>query len=162
MHSYSPAGATIVSMQVHGFSDVSEEDYAGVVYLHMVDMTGNVHTSLVLSKSKVSPIKQLSIPRLELCGAQVLIKLLCRAKEVFQLPMDCIYASTIVLHWLNGSPRRFKTYVGNRISYIIDQVPPDRWSHVPGVENPADCAPRGLFPVQLKEYDLWWNGPQWL
>ena len=162
---YSPVGATVVSVQLHGFSDASEEAYAGVVYLRMVDSIGNVHTSLVLSKTKVSPIKRLSIPRLELCGAQVLTKLLCHAKEIFQLPMDCIYAwtdSTIVLSWLSGNPRRFKTYVGNRISYIIDQVPPDRWSHVPGTENPADCASRGLFPVQLKEHDLWWKGPHWL
>ena len=79
--------------------------------------------------------------------------------------MDRIYAwtdSTIVLSWLSGNPRRFKTYVGNRISYIIDQVPPDRWSHVPGTENPADCASGGLFPAQLKEHKLWWKGPQWL
>ena len=159
---YSPVGATIVSVQLHGFSDASEEAYAGVVYLRMVDSFGNVHTSLVLSKTKVSPIKRLSIPRLELCGAQVLTKLLCHAKEIFQIPMDHIFAwtdSTIVLSWLTGNPRRFKTYVGNRISYIVDQVPPERWSHVAGTENPADCASRGLFPVQLKEHNLWWKGP---
>ena len=34
--------------------------------------------------------------------------------------------STIVLDWLAGNPRRFKTYVGNRVSEIIDRVPPDR------------------------------------
>ena len=162
---YSPAGVTIVSMQLHGFSDASEEAYAGVVYLRMVDSIGHVHTSLVFSKTKVSPIKRLSIPRLELCGAHVLTKLLCHAKEIFQVPMDRIYAwtdSTIVLSWLSGNPRRFKTYVGNRISYIIDQIPPDRWSHVPGTENPADCTSRGLFPAQLKEHELWWKGPRWL
>ena len=70
--------------------------------------------------------------------------------------------STIVLSWLTGNPRRFKTYIGNRISFIVDQLPPDRWKHVPGIQNPADCASRGLFPLQLKEHDLWWKGPQWL
>ena len=131
----------------------------------MVDSTGNVHTSLVISKTKVSPIKRLSIPRLELCGAQVLTKLLCHVKGIFQLPMNCVFAwtdSTIVLNWLTGNPRWFKTYVGNRISFIVDQISPDRWKHVPGVQNPADCASRGLFPLQLKEHNLWWNGPHWL
>ena len=31
-----------------------------------------------------------------------------------------------------------------------------------GVENPADCASRGLFPSELLNHDLWWNGPDWL
>ena len=55
-----------------------------------------------------------------------------------------------------------KTYVGNRISFIIDQISPDRWRHVPGIQNPADCASRGLFPLQLKDHNLWWQGPDWL
>jgi len=37
-----------------------------------------------------------------------------------------------------------------------------RWRQVPGVQNPADCGSRGLFPLELKDYQLWWNGPQWL
>ena len=103
-------------------SDASENAYAGIIYLRMVDSVGNVHTSLVMSKTKVSPIKRLSIPRLELCGAQVLARLLQHVKEVLQLPLSDIFAwtdSTIVLSWL-------KTYVGNRVSSIVDQIPPDR------------------------------------
>ena len=153
-----PKEANVVSIQVHGFSDASENAYAGVVYLRMVDSSGDVHTSLVMSKTKVSPIKRLSIPRLELCGAQVLAQLIQHAKEVFQLPLSDIFAwtdSTIVPAWLAGNPRRFKTYVGNRVSAIVDQIPPDRWNHVAGTENPADCASRGLFPLELLEHELW-------
>ena len=76
--------------------------------------------------------------------------------------MSNIYAwtdSTIVLNWLVGNPRRFKTYVGNRVSAIIDLIPPERWNHVPRIENPADCASRGLFPSELLVHDLWWHGP---
>ena len=63
---------------------------------------------------------------------------------------------------MQGNPRRFKTYVGNRISCILDLIPPERWKHVRGVENPADCISRGLFPKELVLHNLWWNGPQWL
>ncbi len=73
---YSPKDVKIVTIQRHGFSDASEDAYAGVLYLRMVDSTGEVHISLVMSKTRVSPIKRLSIPRLELCGAEVLARLL--------------------------------------------------------------------------------------
>ena len=60
---YSPTGVMMASVLLHGFSDASEEAYARVVYLRMVNSLNNVHTLLVLSKTKVSLIKQLSIPR---------------------------------------------------------------------------------------------------
>ena len=74
---YFPKDAKIVSVQLHGFSDASEQAYAGVVYLRMVDSAGGIHTSLVMSKTKVAPpIKRLTIPRLELCGARLLAQIL--------------------------------------------------------------------------------------
>ena len=155
----------ITSMQLHGFSDASERAYGAVIYLRMTDSSNDVQTSLVTSKTKVAPIKRLTIPRLELCGAYLLAQLLHHVRQVFQLPLSSIYAwtdSTIVLNWLIGDPRRFKTYVGNRVSYIADLIIPERWNHVNGVENPADPASRGLFPSELLEYSLWWNGPAWL
>ena len=162
---YFPKGVTIESTQLHGFCDASEDAYAGVIYLRLTDSDGNVHVSLVIAKTKVAPIKRLTIPRLELCGANLLAQLLNHAKEVFHLSLRDIYAwtdSTIVLNWLSGNPRRFKTFVGNRVSSILENIPPDRWKHVSGVENPADCASRGLFPSELLEYELWWKGPLWL
>ena len=113
---YFPKGVTIESTQLHGFCDASEDAYAGVIYLRLTDLDGNVHVSLVIAKTKVAPIKRLTIPRLELCGANLLAQLLNHAKEVFHLSLRDIYAwtdSTIVLNWLSGNPRRFKTFVGN-------------------------------------------------
>ena len=162
---YFPQEARIVSFQLHGFSDASEDAYAGVVYLRMVDTQDRVHISLVVSKTKVAPIKRLTIPRLELCGAQLLSQLLHHVKSLFNIPLTDIYAwtdSTIVLSWLVGSPRRFKTFVGNRVATIVDRIPPDRWNHVISAQNPADCASRGVFPTELICHDLWWKGPIWL
>lgn len=76
---YYPKG---VSMQLHGFYDTSEEAYGGVVYLRLNDSDGNTHTEIVAAKTKVSPIKRLSIPLLELCSAQLLTKLLCHVKKI--------------------------------------------------------------------------------
>ena len=128
-------------------------------------MTYGRNGDLSSSKTKVVPIKRFTIPRLELCGAQVLAKLLHHVQRVFELPLSSVFAwtdSTILLNWLVGNPRRFKTYVGNRVPYIVDLIGPDRWNHVNGLDNPADCASRGLLPSELLEHPLWWNGPSCL
>ena len=162
---YFPKDAQLASLQLHGFSDASEDAYSGVVYLRMEDTEGSIHVALVASKTRVAPLKRLSIPRLELCGAQLLTKLLSHVRLNLNIPIEDVFAwtdSTIVINWLDGSPRRFKTYVGNRVSFIISHVPSKNWNHVRGEQNPADCASRGLFPKELIEHELWWQGPAWL
>lgn len=161
-HCYFPEDAEIHTVQLHGFCDASEDAYASVVYCRKQDSHGNVHVSLVVSKTKVAPIKRQTIPRLELCGAQLLARLLHHTKNI---PTENAYAwtdSTIVLSWLIGNPRRFKIFVGNRVSHVVQQIPPDCWSHVNSADNPADCASRGLFPSELVQHELWWNAPHWL
>ena len=104
------------STQLHGFSDASEEAYSAVVYLRVQNPDGSILISLVMSKSRVAPIKRQTIPRLELCGALLLLQILAHVKKVFSLPSSEVYAWTdcmVVLGWLDGDPRRFKTYVGN-------------------------------------------------
>ena len=159
---YFPKEVEIVFKQLHGFSDASERAYAGVVYLRLVNTKGHVYTSLVTAKTKVAPIKKLTIPRLELCGARLLAQLLHHCQTVFEFPVENVFAltdSTIALNWISGNPRRFKTYVGNRVSRIVELIPPNRWNHVEGIENSADCASRGLQPSELLSHKLWWEGP---
>ena len=139
---YFPKDCRVMSIELHRFCDASESAYAAVVYARMTDSQGKIHMSIVMSKTKVAPIKRLTIPRLELCGAHMLAKLLNHVSSLFHVSLDKIYAwtdSTIVLSWLVGNPRRFKTYVGNRICDIVDCIPPERWRHVISAENPADC-----------------------
>ena len=155
---YFDKSTQISSFELHGFCDASEHAYAAVVYLRMTDSPGNVQVSLVTSKSKVAPIKRLSIPRLELCGATLLAQLMHHVSQVLEIPLSHIHTwtdSTIVLNWLDGNPRRFKTFVGNRVSTIMQLVPPEKWNHVSGMDNPADCASRGLFPSELLQHELW-------
>lgn len=161
---YFPKGVQ-KSVQLHGFCDASETAFAAVVYLRVEDIRDFVNTSLVMSKTRVAPLKRLTIPRLELCGAQLLAQILSHIVQVLDLPLCETYArtdSTVILSWLTGVPRRFKTYVGNIVSRIVDLIPPLRWRHVSGADNPADCASRGLFPSELLQHTLWWDGPDWL
>ena len=72
----------------------------------------------------------------------LLARLLSYVENILQFPTDKIYAwtdsSSVVLSWLRGNPRQFKTFVGNRVSEVIELIPPNRWQHMKGLDNPAD------------------------
>ena len=161
---YFRPGNIVLKSELHSFSDASEDTYAAVVYLRVVYRKKSPSLALVVAKTKVALLKNLSIPRLELCGAQLSAKLLNKVRTSLKVNLQDTYAwsdSTIVLYWLDGNPKRFKTFVGNRISAILELLP-TRWRYVPADSNPADCASRGLMPKELMAHSLWWEGPQWL
>jgi Pao retrotransposon peptidase len=110
-------------------------------------------------------VKQVSIPRLELCGEQLLVKLMKKVKELFNQPKIECFAwtdSTIVLAWLAEVPRKWKTFVANRTFEILMEFPYNHWHHVKSGDNPADIASRGAMPVDLHTNNLWWYGPNFL
>ena len=96
---YCPKEANTVSTQLHGFSDASEKAYSGVVYLRMEDGNGRIYTSLIVSKTHVAPIKQITVPRLELNGALILAQLIFFFKKVLDLPLRvlCTLGQTLPL-----------------------------------------------------------------
>ncbi|XP_047538564.1 uncharacterized protein LOC125072096 [Vanessa atalanta] len=157
--------STNSKLELHGFSDASNAAYAAVVYARVRDKDGRIHVNLFTSKTKVAPIKQISIPRLELCGATLLTKLLKEVATMLHVEPSNIHAwtdSTIVLAWLRGHPSRWKTFVANRVSDILTTLESNQWSHVKSGENPADIASRGMTPSDLQNNVLWMNGPSWL
>lgn len=64
--------------------------------------------------------------------------------------------------WITSHSSKWKDFVRNRVSYIQETLPNANWKLVPGKDNPADCASRGMSPSQLKQHLMWWNGPPWL
>lgn len=160
-------GLNSTTLQIHGFCDSSELGYAAVVYFRCEHGDGQVTTHLIIARSKVAPLKKISIPRLELCAAVLLADLIAHVKDVFNnhLAFDDIFCwsdSTVTLAWLKSPSSRWKTYVSNRVSHIQDKVPPRHWHHVRSQSNPADCATRGLTTPELIDHPLWWQGPPWL
>ncbi|XP_038122496.1 uncharacterized protein LOC119771145 [Culex quinquefasciatus] len=152
-------------IQLHGFSDASEQAYAAVVYARSVNANGNISVVLIAAKSRVAPIKQVSLPRLELCGAWLLALLMERITEALSHLAIEHWAwtdSTIVLNWLSTHPRKWKTYVANRTAAILDYLPRSCWNHVLGKENPADLATRGLTPAELLGNPLWLGSAPWM
>lgn len=151
------------TIEVHGFCDASVKAYAAVAYARVVK-EDEVTTVIIAGKTRVAPVKPVSLPRLELCGALLLSRLLKQIKQALKLTDAQIFAwtdSTIVLAWLQGDPARWHTFVRNRVVEIVDNTGKN-WYHVQTDENPADSASRGERILELKENQKWWKGPEWL
>ena len=153
--------------QIIGFSDASELAYSATIYIRVL-VDNRIRTCLLLGRSKLAPIKKLTVPRLELCGAH-LLALSMTAIEKFterlpkpSLPPIFFTDSTIVLGRLNTPTYKLKTYVANRITEILDVTSIQSWRHVKSEENPSDCSSRGIRHSDLISHSLWWNGPSWL
>ncbi|XP_045462357.1 uncharacterized protein LOC123672321 [Harmonia axyridis] len=152
--------------QIHAFCDASEKAYAGVIYFR-VQQNSKVNVFFVCAKTKVAPLKSISVPRLELCAAVLLSNLLSEVLTIFdnKIKFSNVYAYTdsmIVVHWIKSSPHKWKTFVSNRVTHIQDKIPPASWQHISIDNNPADCASRGFLPGEILQNKLWFSGPEWL
>ncbi|XP_055916090.1 uncharacterized protein LOC129948955 [Eupeodes corollae] len=152
-------------LELIGFSDASEKAYSAVVYARSFSEDGQIEVQLISAKTRVAPIKQLSIPRLELCGALLLSRLVQLVRNSLNCKISQTFAfcdSQIVLAWLSAPPRRWNTFVANRTSEILGILPRSNWNFIRSEENPADCASRGVMPSKLLNLEIWWKGPKWL
>lgn len=147
------------------FADASQMGYGAVVYAR-IQRSSDVLVNLICAKSKVSPVKVLSIPRLELCAALLLSQLVKSVLETFhsRAVISKVIAfsdSRTVLSWIHALDLK-DTFVINRVSQIRENLPEVSWRHVSGADNPADCLSRGLTPRKLEKHSLWFQGPDWL
>ncbi|KAG7198908.1 hypothetical protein KM043_015726 [Ampulex compressa] len=151
-----------IRVDLHGFSDASEEAYGACVYEVSIDKNEYHRGQLLCAKSRVAPLRNVSLPRLELCGALLLAKLAEKFISILDVQFENIYCwtdSSIVLAWIKSSSRNWNTFVANRIGEIQDLVPFAQWGHVPTKENPADIISKGATPTKLMSQVLWWEGP---
>lgn len=152
-------------VQLHHFSDASTKGYGAVSYLRCEDVNGNVNCSLVIGKSRVSPSKPVTIPRLELTAATVAVKQDRQIQEELDIKFDAVVFwtdSTCVLQYINSEAGRFKTFVANRIALIHESSSPSQWRYVNSESNPADYASRGLRSDEKVKIDQWVHGPYFL
>lgn len=154
----------IKTAELHVFCDASSRAYAAVAYWRFPQNNGSFHTAFIVAKSRVAPLKPISIPRLELQAAVLATRV---AKTVenehnFIITRRVFWSdSKVVLHWIQKDPRSFKMFVMNRLGEISKNTQINEWKWVPTKENPADDGTR-ITPNALIENSRWFLGPPFL
>ena len=152
--------------QLHVFTDASVNAYAAVVYIRN-EVKGEITTTLLASKTRVAPLKPITIHRMELLGMVLGVRLAEYIKESYQqIEWGNVYFwsdSQVCLHWVKNDPRRWKPFVSNRVVEVQEKTVSDmsHWRYCSGRENPADLPSRGVNPIMLKD-SMWLQGPEWL
>ena len=142
IHHCITAGSSKYSkFEIITFTDASKDAYAAVVYLKTSDrITANVN---LFSKSRLAPIKKISIPRLELLGVLIgcrISKYVTTELKIDELRQTLITDSKCVLEWCM-SKKKLKRFVRDKTEEI--QSHDIRIGYVKSEENPADLAVRG-------------------
>uniref|UniRef100_A0A1I7VP95 Reverse transcriptase domain-containing protein n=1 Tax=Loa loa TaxID=7209 RepID=A0A1I7VP95_LOALO len=152
------------SMELHIFTDASKLAYSAAVYIRYIDEESKITKSYLLyAKSRIAPIKDISIPKLELlailigvrAGRFVLNQLWCREKcATVWSDAKC------ALFWVKNESKLLPRFVQKRAEEIRNSH--FKLRYLPSYDNPADVATRGIPPTKLHYNRLWWNGPRWL
>ncbi|XP_018405487.1 PREDICTED: uncharacterized protein LOC108781869 [Cyphomyrmex costatus] len=124
-----------------------KEAYGACVYLRITDARNQVFARLL---SRIAPLKTITLPRLEGCGALLLAQLVDKILRAIRFKPKAIYYWTsfmIVIHWMKAKEKSWNVFVTNRLSEIHRLSQADSWFHVVTECNPADYISRGsLLP----------------
>ncbi|MCG8433420.1 MAG: A17 family peptidase, partial [Gammaproteobacteria bacterium] len=160
----------LVSLELHVFTDASIKAYAAAAYLvteRKIKGTTIRDSNLVMSRAKITPLKQkpLTVPKLELLGAELGTLVLLQANDVLKVNLDKCFLwtdSICVIAWLQLDAKGLQIFVANRSRKIHTRIKAKNIQPCPGTENPADIPSRGINAKDLVESELWLKGPHWL
>ena len=116
-------------VQLHAFGDASTTAYGTCIYIR-VKSTGKFQCSLVAARTRVAPIKLISLPRLELLSSLITARLCEYVRTALSISSDqvfCYTDSMVSLGWIKGDPLKFKTFVAHHIIEIQSLVTPSQW-----------------------------------
>lgn len=151
--------------QLHVFVDAGENGFAAVAYFRGYDDGDRVVVSIVMGKSKVSPLRAVSIPRLELMAAVLGARLadtICRTCSV-QIHERIFWTdSKDVLFWITSPSRRYRQFVALRINEVLEKTAEAEWRYVPTEDNVADDATKLKALAPDGQADRWLTGPAFL
>jgi len=151
-------------IQLHLFVDASQQAFSSVGYFRF-QFTSHITVALVMARSRVAPLRPMSIPKLELQAAVMGSRLSesIRKSHDFKIHETHFWSdSTTVINWLNSDARNFQTFVANRVGEIEEITNGNQWHWIPSDENVADEATRDNEPCDFTPSSRWYNGPDFL
>ncbi|PFX24881.1 hypothetical protein AWC38_SpisGene10528 [Stylophora pistillata] len=154
----------VVNVQLHHFSDASVKGYGQCSYLRLVDENQRIHCAFVMGKSRVAPLKPVTIPRLELTTAVCSVRISEQLRRELEYHIDQEYFwtdSKVVLGYIRNESRRFHVFVSNRVQDIQDNTSVDQWRYIESKQNPADEASRGMKAQEILD-SRWITGPPFI
>ena len=123
---------------------------------------GETNVSFVIARA---PLKQLTIPRLELSAALAGAQLSKLIKTELTVSITRIWLwsdSTVVLTRLHSESYMYNPFVANRIAEILDLTSAGEWRYADTKQNPADDITRGKPLKALISTHRWHTGPVFL
>ena len=150
------------NVQLHIFCDASLEAMCTVAYFRAETDAGN-EVLFVLGECRIAPIKQFSIPRLELQTALCSVRLRKLIVEEYDFLLTVLHIGQILFQYFNGYIQQIESrmYFAKRAAEILEASTTDEWKHIKGELNPSDIGTRGITIEKLSESDLL-SGPTWL
>ena len=137
----------VIECHLHGFGDASKRAYCTLFYLVTHQVSG-IYVQLLTLKTRVAPLKEMTIPRLELTSARILAQLTQTVHGALEHQMklastDLWLESMTALYWIENR-KKWKQFVQHRVNEILTQTSKHQWRHVLGKENSADLGTREL------------------
>lgn len=145
------------------FCDASRLAFGACAYARWKLSDGQFGARFVAAKSRVAPLKELTIPRLELQAAVVASRLGKSILQESRLNFEKVRYlsdSRVALAWIKGETRSFKPFVSCRVAEIQSNSSPEDWSHCPTLLNVADDLTKGISAAEAN--GRWFNGPKFL
>ena len=137
------------AMELHHFCDGSQLAYGTCTYIRLLNKAGKVHVQLLMVKCRLTPLRSITLPRIEFSAAVLAVnvdEVLSNELELELLPSTFWSDSQVVLSYIRSEAHRFKVFVANRVSYIRSLTVPEQCRYVPSGVNPADVVSRGCTP----------------
>ena len=152
----------IVSVQVHGFCDGSERAYGCCVYLRILFRSSFVKVVLVSAKSGVSPLRKVTIPRLELLGNFLLPRLISSAINNLLIKFLLGRIPVMLMHGYRMLTKVYKSFIQTRVQLVRGLLSISCWRSVSSHLNPADIISRGFLLNDLVKNEVWFKSPTFL